>query len=637
MISCSGPENGICVTRGWGFIHDKRICMWCRSDYMPSDVNSGINCYPCIHMQDTGESVPDRPCKGNYIICGNIKCPAHEVQRIHSTCGCRPTKCKFYESKSAHIVGVVIPARNESDVYQTVESHRLGGAHHILVVDDASVMPVKPIDGVIVIRNDIPQGPAACRNRWRELPAECDIVGFSDAHVRVSPGAWKELAESAHSSGGISCACSQSMNGSTVYRGGDIRQDEGMLFSCPGVTRMREKPALYGSVYAAPRVIMEHTGGWPPTVTWGYNEQAFTLSARGAGVPIVVCDVVAKHDYRKKFPYPVRNSHVEINRVLAHWLTSTDDEWIAWQEHFIKKYPAAMDALPTHTKEREAWRRHYLSIRQQNPVFSVGGVMPKRNEYRLATLGGYGDILMLSAIAAGIKRHNPQAITTLCTKRRNAWDLVKDGSFDKLSRYTGEPLLRYPDAGRRIKPTKHLVRHMWQAARTYWPDLPEEIGGIEPSISKALSDITPTRGIGIISHWDSSRGWASKKSYPHSAELCRIINERGINAELIGQIDGSIADAAKRIAEYETLIVTEGFLHHLAAGLGRKCFVLVGPTPANTHIYDGQVAIRADVPCGICFDTKPCRMPTSCMTALAPEYVADCVCNVGAEWAKSSD
>jgi hypothetical protein len=177
---------------------------------------------------------------------------------------------------------------------------------------------------------------------------------------------------------------------------------------------------------------------------------------------------------------------------------------------------------------------------------------------------------------------------------------------------------------------------MWADAMKYWPELPEEIGDIFPHVCRELLEIMPSRGIGIISHWDQGRKFANKKAYPHAEKLCELLNERGINAELIGKIDGGIFEAAKRIAEYETLIVTEGFLHHLAAGLGRKCFVITGPNPANTHLYDGQIAIEADTPCGVCFDTRPCRMPESCMQSLAPETIVDRVCNVGAQWEKSN-
>jgi hypothetical protein len=54
----------------------------------------------CRHMEDTGEEVPDRPCKGTYVVCRNDDAPIVGVERTWTSCQCKPSKCRYFEKES---------------------------------------------------------------------------------------------------------------------------------------------------------------------------------------------------------------------------------------------------------------------------------------------------------------------------------------------------------------------------------------------------------------------------------------------------------------------------------------------------------------------------------------------------------
>ncbi|ASD53411.1 glycosyltransferase [Mycobacterium phage Lucky2013] len=69
----------------------------------------------------------------------------------------------------------------------------------IVVVDDGSDIPVPPIDGVEVLRNDIPLGISAAKNRTLSALRDCEHVFLSDDDVApVSADWWRPYVESRH-------------------------------------------------------------------------------------------------------------------------------------------------------------------------------------------------------------------------------------------------------------------------------------------------------------------------------------------------------------------------------------------------------------------------------------------------------
>ncbi len=83
---------------------------------------------------------------------------------------------------------VVIPFHGVVDELEaTLASLRQGQAASITVVDDGSVPPIPPIDGVTVLRHEQPIGPGAARNTgWRHVAAHTsgtDLVLFIDGGV----------------------------------------------------------------------------------------------------------------------------------------------------------------------------------------------------------------------------------------------------------------------------------------------------------------------------------------------------------------------------------------------------------------------------------------------------------------------
>lgn len=59
---------------------------------------------PCRWMFDTEIPVPDRPCKGNRIICKCKEGPIYNLENIKSTCDCKPGKCNFFDNGLPHVL-----------------------------------------------------------------------------------------------------------------------------------------------------------------------------------------------------------------------------------------------------------------------------------------------------------------------------------------------------------------------------------------------------------------------------------------------------------------------------------------------------------------------------------------------------
>jgi glycosyltransferase involved in cell wall biosynthesis len=59
------------------------------------------------------------------------------------------------------------------------------------------------------------------------------------------------------------------------------------------------------------------------------------------------------------------------------------------------------------------------------------------------------------------------------------------------------------------------------------------------------------------------------------------------------------------LEQVHALITTEGAMHHLAAAVGCKAYVILGPTPAVSFVYPGQVPITVDDRCSPCFWSAP--------------------------------
>jgi len=318
-------------------------------------------------------------CKGYRSTCTN---PSRSLKTCYSRK--MPRQCGLFEPVQ---ISVIMVARDEGDqVDATAASVAAAGATEIIIVDDGSCAPISvssvqsglsvPVP-VRLKRHETPKGPAASRNAGARC-AGGDVLVWMDAHMRVGPEDLVRLAYTACARRAIACAAVGPLaeDGTlsrawTGYGGRLVLDDAGVAYKVDYLhrpTKDQRVTALIGACYAMHREVVDQVGGWPPTLGWGYNEQALSLAAHNAGVTIVVApDVVAAHLFRKSFPYPAAASISRLNRFIVHWLLSED--WI-WRTHW---WPKLSGAFPTeakrfrklieHDTDLQQARRHYAACR----------------------------------------------------------------------------------------------------------------------------------------------------------------------------------------------------------------------------------------------------------------------------------
>ena len=241
---------------------------------------------------------------------------------------------------------IILPARNEgAEVALTIESVK-DEFDSICVVDDSSQDgSCDSLPGhVDLVRNRAVQGPAFCRNQAFLYDVDCFV--FADAHIRQHQGSLRQLCETALEKNAIMNASVMPLEGKRQWVGNggrmtfdgeciDIKYNMGMS---DGIGRVG---GLIGACYAIPSNIFRHLGGWPETVSWGYNEQALTIAAAMMGVPMY-CDpsMIIKHKFKKVFNYSLRKTDTLVNRWLVHYLFFSEATWRGyWEPIFRAKHP----------------------------------------------------------------------------------------------------------------------------------------------------------------------------------------------------------------------------------------------------------------------------------------------------------
>ena len=259
------------------------------------------------------------------------------------------------------MISLVIPARNEGMLPETVESALMAGADEVVVIDDGSAPPVAlKRDNLVVHRVANAQGPSHCRNLGGQL-AKGDVVVYSDAHVTFPVGGLIRLAELARENDTVVCASVKAMGGTrnwTGYGGVVVSIGPGGLDVKYNRDPKRADPTGYiGSVYAATRACWDAIGWWPTTLSWGYNEQALSLAVLYAGKrPLTAPDVVCEHMFKKRFNYPVQQSMTRVNRLLVHYQLCGDFEanWLPGFRLVFRQETATFERL--RERNRDAWR-----------------------------------------------------------------------------------------------------------------------------------------------------------------------------------------------------------------------------------------------------------------------------------------
>lgn len=162
--------------------------------------------------------------------------------------------------------------------------------HEIIVVDDQCTdgsCHDLPRD-VLVLRTDQRKGVSASR-RFAVDNSEGDVLLFTDPHCEYTDDSLGALANAARHKCAIVQPTSRSAPRGRIRFGGQFATCDRGLRVKRAYGRPAPYPVLYGTVYAVRRRLYDDVGGWPELPgCWGYSEQALSLAAWFAGVPILV-------------------------------------------------------------------------------------------------------------------------------------------------------------------------------------------------------------------------------------------------------------------------------------------------------------------------------------------------------------
>jgi glycosyltransferase involved in cell wall biosynthesis len=302
-------------------------------------------------------------------------------------------------------VSVVIPSRNEALVQATVDSFKADGADEIIVIDDGQT--IESIKDAVLLKTDKPQGPSFCRNLGAEK-ATGDVLIFSDAHVAVEKDTVVKLASIAISSDTVVCAAIKSMAGSGwVGYGGTLQPMDAGYESRYNLSHGRDNcTSLIGSVYAVTKKAFDEIGGWPPTLSFGYNEQAFSMAVLFSGRMVYAAKAVAAHKFKGHLGYHASQHDANKNRVIAHWLLFSEKEFeLTWKPKFQKHLARAYDACSNIFTD-SAWlavRKHFQDRKKitDEQFYAVLRENGGAREVRVSPPVSLSSVAVFTAFAAG--------------------------------------------------------------------------------------------------------------------------------------------------------------------------------------------------------------------------------------------
>jgi glycosyltransferase involved in cell wall biosynthesis len=276
-------------------------------------------------------------------------------------------------------ISLVLSCRDEnpSEIRSTIRSFRENGVNEVVVIDDFSKVPVSNSIGAdLIIRNTVSKGPGVCRNLGANA-SKGDFIVWSDAHCRVRFGDLRCWAALGMASGELLCAASTTYESNTISYGARLEWRETVDevgFKCVGLTgsqKTENPPCLLGSVYGCSKETYARIGGWPPTVGFGYNEPAFTLATRLAGVKIHCLPwLVIGHQYRTSTelrpPYRIDDTDNWANRYWVHWLLFGQEKFDSFFGRIGLEYrSAALERAKQRMQVSSAteWQRRYEAKR----------------------------------------------------------------------------------------------------------------------------------------------------------------------------------------------------------------------------------------------------------------------------------
>ena len=260
------------------------------------------------------------------------------------------------KSSTSPSISVVITTHNEGhELLRTIKSIQKNTQrlHEILVVDDGSsdghCVGLEAL-GIKVIRHDVREGVAISRHQATQM-ATGNVVAYIDAHQRVSRHCLDRLANVALEQLAVVSvdACNFSFL-ATIAHGADFRL-------CPqrGYFSARwrhERPAtivsrvtsLKAPAYALPRSIYPRIHWIESLRGWGGSEAAISLKSFFTGLDILhLQGPIAKHRFRRAFPYAISWDEVWRNQALIARICFDDHTWNEyWLPKVFEKHLSAL-------------------------------------------------------------------------------------------------------------------------------------------------------------------------------------------------------------------------------------------------------------------------------------------------------
>ena len=218
--------------------------------------------------------------------------------------------------KSRRRLSVVVISRNEgAELRRTVENleDTLPDRGEIVVIDDGSTDGsadhLARRRGRVKLKRASNLGVARARN-WGARLSRGEIVVFADAHIRVEPLWWRPLMETLEEPrvGGVAPAVAGIRQ--TSHKGYGLRltgPDLDARWLSEHGDQPFAVPILPGCCLAMRREVFEATGGWDEgmLLRGGVdNEGCVRFWLFGYDL-MVVPEVLVRHQFRKKSPYPI--------------------------------------------------------------------------------------------------------------------------------------------------------------------------------------------------------------------------------------------------------------------------------------------------------------------------------------------
>ena len=238
------------------------------------------------------------------------------------------------------LISVVITTHNEGDeLTRTVRSilTNTRGPIEVIIIDDGStddLLAGFADSRVRVIRHPTRVGVAASRDEGAR-DSRGDAIAFVDGHQRMSRNCLDHLARVSLGRSAISWPDIAGFDGSIPFAHGASFQlcaEHGFFTAAWNSAMPRQSitpiTALRAPGYMIPRRIYERVC-WPQALRgWGGSEAAVSLKAFFAGVPIVhACGPIARHLFRKQFPYTVTAQSVWRNQAIIARVCFDDRSW----------------------------------------------------------------------------------------------------------------------------------------------------------------------------------------------------------------------------------------------------------------------------------------------------------------------